>query len=292
MHHKIANDILEISVQQKGVELSSIKSLSTGNEFMWDANPEIWGSYAPVLFPAIGSFKNNECSIEGKTYKLPKHGIIRHNESIELIDNSGKSLHFRLAYSDDSLQLYPYKFIFNIKYKLEANKIIVEHFIENKDEKNIYFNLGGHPAFKCPLMDNEIYEDYYLEFEKNETAETTLLSENGLLSKETKAILNDNKTLALNKNLFDNDALILKNLKSNKVSVKSKNHSKVITVEFKDFPYLGLWAKPGANFVCIEPWIGTADYEDSNGNFLDKDRLIELKKGESFNASYSIEIKE
>lgn len=292
MKHTITNNHFQVSVQQKGTELCSIKSLKTRKEYMWNANPEIWGSYAPVLFPAIGSFKNGECTIKNKTYKIPKHGFIRHNESIILKSKTETELNFQLDYFDETLAIYPYKFRFNIIFKLEDNKLIVSHKVINLDNQKIYFHLGGHPAFKCPVNDGEDYSDYYLEFEYEETISTTLLSQNGLISDETKSVLNNTNTLPLHKNLFDNDALIFKDLKSQKVSLKSHKSNQVLTISFSDFPYLGIWAKPNAPFVCIEPWIGIADHDDTDGDFLKKDKLIGLPKGEIFEAKFIIEIEE
>lgn len=292
MKHTIKNNHFQVAVQHKGTELCSIKSLKTGKEYMWNANPDIWGSNAPVLFPAIGSFKNGECMIDGKMYKIPKHGFIRHNENLVVTHQTKTEINFQLDYSKETLAIYPYQFQFNIIFELIDNQIIVTHKVTNLDTKSIYFHLGGHPAFKCPINDNEDYSDYYLEFEKTETVATTLLSQNGLISNNVAPVLENTNILPLQKNLFDNDALIFKNLKSRKVSLKSHQSNQVLSVSFEGFPYLGIWAKPNAPFVCIEPWIGTADDENTDGDFLKKDKLIELPKGEIFTAQYSIEIKE
>jgi len=288
----ISNNNFQVRIQKKGVEISSIKSLKTGKEYMWNANPEIWGSHAPVLFPAIGSFKNGECTIDGKTYKIPKHGFIRHNETLVLANQTATELNFQLEYSDETLAIYPYQFRFNIIYKLVNNQLIVSHKVTNLDDKAIHFHLGGHPGFKCPINEGEEYADYYLEFEETETVATTLLSENGLISDKTAPVLNTTNILPLHKDLFNNDALIFKDLKSRKVSLKSHQSNQVLTVHFPDFNYLGIWAKPNAPFVCIEPWLGIADHENTDGDFLKKDGLISLPKGEVFEAEYIIEIKE
>lgn len=292
MEHSIFNSHFQVNVQQKGTEISSIKSQKTGREFMWNANPEIWGSHAPVLFPAIGSFKNGECTINKKNYKIPKHGFIRHNESIVLTSQTNTKLNFQLDYSEETLVIYPYKFRFNIIFKLEKNKLIVSHKVTNLDDKTIYFHLGGHPGFKCPINEDENYSDYYLEFEHEENTATTLLSANGLISDETKPILINTTILPLTPNLFDHDALIFKDLKSRKVSLKSHQSNQVVIISFDDFNYLGIWAKPNAPFVCIEPWLGIADHDDTDGDFLKKDGLIALVKGEVFEAEYVVEIVE
>jgi len=292
MNHSISNSHLQVKVLSKGAEISSIKSQKTDTEYMWDANPNIWSSHAPVLFPAIGSFKNNECTIDGNIYKIPKHGFIRNNEAMVLKNSTSDKLNFQLNYSEESLHIYPFKFRFNITFQLQNNKLIISHLVTNLDSKEMFFSLGAHPGFKCPINEGEKYEDYYLEFEKKENAATTLLSSNGLISDQTRQILTDTNILPLNTDLFNDDALIFKELKSRKVSLKSRKSNQVITVRYHDFPYLGIWAKPNAPFVCIEPWLGIGDHENSDGDFLKKDGIISLSEGQVFTAQYSIEIEE
>ncbi len=292
MKHTISNNHLQVTVLNKGAEISSVQSQKSGLEYMWGADPAIWGSHAPVLFPAIGSFKNNECTIDGKVYQIPKHGIIRHNEDLTVKNHQPNELNFQLDYSEKTLATYPYKFRFNIVFELQENELMVSHQVTNLDNKQIHFALGGHPGFKCPINEGEEYEDYYLEFEETETAETTLLSTKGLITDQTEKILYNTNKLPLKKDLFNNDALIFKDLKSRKVSLKSKKSNQVLTVSYSDFEYLGIWAKPNAPFVCIEPWLGIADHEKTDGDYLKKDGLITLPKGEVFKARYVIEIEE
>ena len=292
MKHLISNSHLQVKVLNKGAEISSIKSQRTGTEYMWDANPKIWSSHAPVLFPAIGSFKNNKCTINGDTYNIPKHGFIRSNDAIVLKNRTSNKLNFQLDYSEQTLRIFPYKFRFNITFQLTNNKLTISHLVTNLDSKEMFFSLGGHPGFKCPINEGEKYEDYYLEFEKKENAATTLLSSNGLISDRTRQILTDTNILPLRTDLFNDDALIFKELKSRKVSLKSRRSNQVITVRYHDFPYLGIWAKPKAPFVCIEPWLGIGDHENTDGDYLKKDGLISLSEGQVFTAEYSIEIEE
>ena len=142
----LENKQLKITVKKTGAELCKITSSRNGTEFMWDANPDIWGSYAPNLFPIIGALKNDTYIFENQEYKLPKHGIVRNNEAVVLHEHTPNSLTFKLLYSEDSLKIYPFKFEFYITYKLTNNSIEVIHTIKNVDTKTMYFSLGGHPA--------------------------------------------------------------------------------------------------------------------------------------------------
>jgi galactose mutarotase-like enzyme len=259
---------------------------------MWNADPDVWGSHAPILFPAIGSFKNNTCKIEGKVYKIPKHGFVRNNANFKVEKRDNTNLIVSLSESKDTMEMYPFRFKLTLSFSLIGSELKVSHRVENTGNKNLPFSLGGHPGFACPLHDNEKYNDYYLEFEEHETASTTLLSPQGLITDSDKPILVNSHILRLHDHLFDQDALIFKTLKSNSVSLKSSLSNQELRLKFSDFNYLGIWAKPKANFVCIEPWIGIADHENTDGDFLKKEGSKLLPSGEDFIASYSIEVLE
>lgn len=292
MIHSIQNETLQISVKETGAELCSIKSIASGKEFIWQANPDIWASHAPNLFPIIGCLKDNAFIYDGKEYATPKHGFIRNNSDIELLDKSENKLSFVLQSNDNTRVLYPFEFEFRIHFILESNKLKVVHQIINTGNSEMLFNLGAHPAFNCQLNKNESYNDYYLEFEENETLNTWNLTEGGLIAEEGEQILNNENQINLHPEIFANDALIFKNLKSSAVSLKCKKSDFELKVQFKDFPYLGLWAKPNAPYVCIEPWIGIADSADTNREFENKELIQKLPVSEMFTAEYSIEIKE
>jgi len=288
--YRLQNEKLSIGVKLTGAELCSIKKIKTGTEYIWQANPEIWSSHAPNLFPIIGALKNGEFLFDKKAYQLPKHGILRNNNNIQLKEKNPDSLIFNLKYCEETLKSYPFKFDFEIKFQLKGKTLTVSHKIINLDEKPMYFSVGGHPAFNAPLNEGESYEDYYLEFDRNLDLNTYLLNEDGLISSETRTIIwNDNK-IELHRNLFDTDALIFKNIESKKVALKSKNSGTVLTVEYNDFKDLGIWAKPAAPYVCIEPWLGYADVEETTQDLKTKEGIMELMPSETFDASYTITI--
>ncbi len=288
--YTLENNKLKIGIKKAGAELSQISSVKNTNEFMWDANPTIWANHAPNLFPIIGALKNDSYFFEGQTYKLVKHGFIRYNEDIVLHEQTTDSLTFKLKYNDSTLQSYPFKFEFYITYKLTDNVIEIVHTVKNTDTKTIYFSLGGHPAFKCPVY-NDSYNDYFLEFEHHETSERHVINmKNGLISSNTEPVFKNSNILRLTHELFNDDALVFKDLKSRKVTLKSDTYGAILTVKHHQFPYLGIWAKPNGNYVCIEPWLGIADSVDTNQDFKTKEGILSLKVQESFKASYSIEI--
>ena len=289
--YSLENNKIKISIKKTGAELCEISSIKNKTQFMWDANPDIWANYAPNLFPIIGALKNNTYIYNNKSYQLPKHGFIRNNKDLVLIQETKNSLTFKLKYNDNLLKNYPFKFDYQITYKLVNNKIKITYAVTNLDHKSIYFSLGGHPAFKCPVYKNENYNDYFLEFEHVEQSHTHLINkQNGLISLKTTPVFTDSNIIDLHHNLFNNDALIFKDLSSRKVTLSSKNKGPILTMHYKDFNYLGVWAKPKANFVCIEPWLGIADPEKTNQIITHKEGIINLEANKKFTASYDIEI--
>lgn len=289
--YTIENSKLKIGVKKIGAELCQISSVKNINEFMWDANPSIWANHAPNLFPIIGALKEDVYRFDNKKYTLTKHGFIRHNKNIVLNEKTNDSLTFKLSQNETTLKSYPFKFEFHITYKLTDNKIDIVHTIKNCDQQVLYFSLGGHPAFKCPVYNDENYEDYVLEFEHEENSVRHLINlDNGLISSKTKPVFNNSNKIQLTHDLFNEDALVFKDLKSRKVTLKSDTYGAILSVSFKEFPYLGIWAKPNGNYVCIEPWLGIADHEDTNQDLKTKEGILSLEANKSFSASYTIEI--
>lgn len=289
--YTLINDKLEISVKKTGAELCKITSIKNKTDFMWHADPDVWGGYAPNLFPVIGALKANTYYFEDKKYELPKHGFVRHNEDVMLHEQTENSLTFKLISNALLLKKYPFKFEFYITYTLTNNSITVNHTIKNIDTKTMYFSVGGHPAFKCPVYENENYEDYFLEFESVENSKRHMINmENGLISTETEPVFNNSNNIHLAHDLFNEDALVFKGLKSRTVTLKSSKNGPILSVNYTGFPYLGIWAKPNGNYVCIEPWLGIADSVTTNQNLKEKEGILSLAANKTFKAAYNIEI--
>ena len=290
---ELSNATLKIKVKPKGAELCEIASVKNNRQFMWHADPNVWGSFAPNLFPIIGILKDGTYIYNGKKYNMPKHGFVRGNEDIKLIKKTKNSLSFSLTYNDVLLKIYPFKFEFIITYTLTDNTLDVRYTVKNLDNKSIYFSVGGHPAFKCPIYKDENYTDYNLVFETEETSKTHLLNtQTGLVKNTTKSIFNTKNSIQLKPDLFNNDALIFKDLKSRKIALVSDKHGEILNMTFKGFNYLGIWAKPNAPYVCIEPWLGIADSENTSQNLVEKEGIIKLPENETFSANYSVQIHE
>ena len=290
MIYSLENSSIKITASTHGGEIHSITSKVDGTEYLWDGNPEYWKYHAPILFPIVGKVVDSKYRVDGKAYELPQHGLARTSE-FKLDSKTDNEVTFELTFSEESLKVYPYKFSLKSSYTLDDNTVKVTYSVKNLDNKKIYFSIGTHPAFICPITQNEKLEDCYLEFSEKETSDRKVLTTEGYLSHNENECLNSTDVLTLSKELFKDDALVFDNLKSDKITIKSRNNSKALTVDFNGFPYMGIWApKAGAPFVCIEPWFGHADYEDFNGEFSKKEGIITLEVEKEFSCTYKVTV--
>ncbi len=286
----IENEFLKVSIRSKGAEMTSIYNKSTQIEHLWQADHTVWPWHAPNLFPIVGGLYENKLHVNGSEYQMKRHGFARESE-FSLIDSSEKHAKFSLPFNELTLAVYPYHFEFQVLYDLFDEGLRVTYKVINQDEQTVYFSVGAHPAFQIPFLPNENYEDYYLEFETSEPLLTHLLSADGLISGETEPVQTDGQKLWLTKNLFDRDALVFKNITSKKVTIRSKNHQQNVSVSFQDFNHLGIWAKPGAPFICIEPWLGYADAEGKATDIRQKEAILKVEHGHVFEAQFVISLK-
>jgi galactose mutarotase-like enzyme len=283
--------MLKIQTKKSGAELTSIQY--NGKEILFqgaqvlDNNGNIyWKRQAPILFPIVGQLKNSQTQIEDKTYEMSQHGFARDMDFEEISKTENKH-HYMLKYNEGTLKKYPYKFELHVIYEIIGDTLTVTYKVKNIDDKIIYFGLGGHPAFNCDYSNGE----YEIVFSENEDKIVFLKLKNGLIDTEkAQNILQDNK-IYLKEDTFDNDAVIMKNLKSNKVILQNhETNQKILEFDFTGFPYLALWSKKGAPFVCIEPWQNTADKIDSVQIYKDKENIIELPKDKKYQCKFMIKI--
>jgi len=279
----ISNKYLSAQINHQGAELFSLKKKDTDKEYIWEGNPQYWGKHSPVLFPIVGTLKNNTYHIDNSQYHLPRHGFAR-DKAFELIHVKENSATFSIQSNADTLKIYPFEFELQIRYSLEGKKLKIEYKVINKNQSEMPFSIGAHPAFA--LAGN--FEDYALEFEKDEALVYTLL-ENDLISNNTQTLEKQDKSVKLNYDLFENDALIFKNLKSKKLSIL-KDQNPLLKVNYKGFPHLGIWTKKDAPFICIEPWYGYSDTNDTTGNFFEKEGIQVIEGKKTFTSKFSIEI--
>ena len=278
----ISNTQISVQIKSFGAELCSMKS-NSNREYIWGGNPAFWGKHSPILFPIVGTLKNNTFYHNDTEYTLSRHGFARDME-FELVQKTDNSAAFSIYSDAETLKKYPFQFELQIQYTLNNSSLELTYTVINKDNSVLPFSIGAHPAFALAAN----FEDYSLAFEKVEPLEYSLL-ENDLVSKQTKKINTVSNTIPLTYSLFERDALIFKNLKSNALTIL-ENEIPILKVHFKDFPNLGIWTKVGAPFICIEPWFGYSDTNESTGNLFEKEGIIALKTGGTFQTKFCIEI--
>lgn len=287
---RIENEILSIGVKRKGAELSSMVSLGNRREYLWNADPLFWARHSCILFPVIGRMLNDQILLEGKKYPMTKHGLVR-DKMFEVFRHTTDELVMHLTSDEQTKECYPFEFELQASYSLNQNSLKVSYLVHNLDQKIMPFNIGAHPAFNCPMEAAHSRSDYILEFEKKETQSSPIISKDGYIGQKHQAVMNDSSQLHIHKELFDYDAIILDKLHSNNVTLKHSSGKKYLNFEFEDFDQLGIWsANQESAFVCIEPWLGTADHTDFDGEFKTKPSIQFLKPGGEFSCSHHITI--
>ena len=283
MNISIQNNFLKATINTKGAELNSLVKIADEKEYIWEGNPAFWGKHSPVLFPIVGTLKDNCYFYENHKYELPRHGFARDME-FEVVQNIESSVTFSLKSSELTLQNYPFSFELQLTYSLIENELRIGYSIHNLNDAKMPFSIGAHPAFALP----KDIENYCLSFEKQEDLKCYIL-ENDLLSNANYTIALENKVLPITNKLFEKDALIFKQLQSKNVSIL-ENGKAILKVSFEDFESLGIWSKVGALFVCIEPWLGYSDTTDTSGNITEKEAILILEPNKKYDCSFSIEI--
>lgn len=280
---------LRVDVISKGAELQSVFNKNQQLEYLWQGDPAFWGKRSPVLFPIVGTLKDNSFRYNGKSYSLNRHGFAREMD-FDMIEQSEGKLVFALSDNDETKKLFPFSFRFQVEYTLSGTTLSVTYRVLNTSEtETCWFSVGAHPAFRVPLTDDTVYEDYYLEFEKPETIGRWLIVSGGLIATETEPLLDNEKKLPLTRDLFVRDAVVLKGLKSEKMRLASDKNNLGFEFSYTGFPFMGIWAAPGADFVCIEPWCGIADSIDSSGKIEEKEGIRELEAGGEFVRTWSVQ---
>ena len=288
---ELSNQYLTVNLHPKGAEIISIVGNQDHINYMWKRDACQWANSAPILFPIVGAIKNDTCRIDGKEYHMTQHGFARHNE-FEIKNQSQTEVTFTLVSNDEIIKQYPFLFELNVTYKLVENTLTCFINVKNKDHQTIYFQVGGHPAFACPFMENESSNDYYVEFAEYETRNQKVIdvAKRGM-SHVQLPFFDHEKRFFVRQQLFNNDAIVIKDFKSENISIKSLNHQKSIVFHMQGFDHVGLWtAKHVGGLLAIEPWIGHADYVDFDGEFKEKESCVALDTDKEFNVQFVVEI--
>jgi len=281
----IKNESLTASFLELGAELRSLKMNDV--EYIFPADPQYWASSAPTMFPICSGVINDEYTLGGKKYHLTKHGFAK-LLPFEVEEQKADAVTFLLKATEETLKMYPYNFEFRIHYVLEGKTLRITHDVRNADGKEMYFSVGSHEAYYTP----EGIEDYELLLPEKQTLISTTLTGPNTLGYEQVTVCEDTDVLPLKYDFFAVDALVFQEFKGDNVILRNKKTGRSVKVTFKDIPYLLLWTKGAlkAPYICIEPWNGIADRDDSDGIFEHKQGIQHINAGEIYTKEHSIEI--
>ena len=283
----ISSDRFKAAISSRGAELQYLTD-SEGRDLLWNGDPAFWQGRAPILFPVIGMLEGGCYRLEGKRYAMPKHGFARH-ACFAIVDRAPDVATFRLAASAETRAIYPFEFQLDIRFSVADAMLELAAIIGNNGPSAMPASFGFHPALKWPLPYGEPREAHRIRFEHDEPAPIRRIDANGLLLPEPQPTPVTGDTLMLRDELFIDDALIFDRLNGRRLSYEAPAGPR-LAIEFADFPTLGVWTKPGAGFICIEPWQGFADPVGYDGDIRDKPGIIEIAPGESREFAMSISL--
>lgn len=300
----IENELLIASFSRNGAEITSLKSKKTGREYIFPGIPQFWSKSSPVLFPIVGCVKNGKYTHDNTEYNMHIHGFANYQD-FEVLNKTDESIEFILKSEGRFLEIYPFEFELIISYRLVENELIVGYKVINLSEETMYFQIGGHTAFACPIEKNEDRKEYYLMFENLKNLDCSRIDMScGLLMEEHETIplseikqYSGNGILKIEDGLFDKDALIGENNQTNEIYLLTPDQRPYLSVKF-DAPLFGIWSPRDrvmpenipAPFVCIEPWYGRCDKREFAGELKDREWINTLGYQEEFYREYIVKI--
>lgn len=289
-YFELDNGEITARIASFGAELQSLKDAGSGREYMWSGDPAYWKRVSPVLFPLVGNYKNKKTSFGGQEYVMSQHGFARDREFTR-ISGTDTEIWLALDSDEETRKSYPFDFRLELGYRLKDRTLEVLWRVKNTDSRKIWFSIGGHPAFACPLNEEGNKDGYALQFDTAGPVETRIIGPDGLATDEHEEYLLENGRLPVKEALFDRDALVLEGGQAHSLGLVDPKGNTFVTVRF-DAPLFGIWSPPGKNapFICVEPWYGRCDHRDFNGTLEEREWSNSLEAGGEFNASYSISV--
>jgi galactose mutarotase-like enzyme len=280
---------LQVTARLTGAEMCSIIDLRDGCEHLWNADPKYWPRHAPLLFPTVGESRDGQITVEGMAYPMERHGFARFLD-YSVMKHDASSIRLRLTADEKTRKSYPFEFEFETEYRVIGEVIHQLFLVRNIGSVPLVFQLGGHPAFAVPCGKGGDYADHSIVLDKKGNYSRHLLTTKGLFSGEVRPFMTDTDRFDLHNELFNEDAIVFKNEGITEASLVNNISGKAVKMRFEGFPHLGVWAKPGAGYVCIEPWIGCADDADGTNDIFQKDNAVTLAPQQTFEAGFSIQI--
>lgn len=289
MRYVLENAVLRVEIDSFGAELKSVQAKETELEYMWQGNPKFWGRTSPVLFPFVGSLKNKEYIYKGKHYPMGQHGFARDMEHT-LVFKSDSEIWFELLSNEETLAKFPFTFKLSIGYQLDRNRVKVLWKVENPADDTLYFSIGAHPAFNCPVHGEEKKTGYALYFGGvDEIHHHGNVVETGMALREDIVIPLENNQVVISEEFFDRCTYMIEGNQCKEVGIVDPDGRRYVTMEF-DMPLFAIWSpeKKQAPFLCIEPWCGRCDAVDFEGELKDREFTNVLGAKEVFATEYTM----
>ena len=284
---EIKNDDLSARISPMGAELQSLRTNHNGHELIWQRDPDIWAGSAPILFPVVGRLREGRYILDGKTYEMPIHGIVRRREWT-VLEKGDSHVLLETTDDDETRQSYPYNWSLNVRFELTDLQLSVQYQVENRDSRTMFFSLGSHPAFNLDFGGSDRIADYFLSTDHSRSPWRRHKVSDGGLSTEQFDLPWQGGDLQLSDAIFDEDALIFVGVNCRQLSLAHVQDSRQIIFDTGGAPDLGIWAKPGAPYVCIEPWYGYDDPEDHDQQLESKPGILSLERQGTFQTTYSV----
>lgn len=271
----LKNEHLTIRINPLGAELTSVIDHTSDYEFMWQADGDFWGRHAPVLFPIVGRLKDNQYQYNGETYNMTQHGFARDSE-FEVVETTGSTALFCLKSSEATKENYPFDFELYIQYTLNRKNVVTKYKVVNPStEEEMYYAIGGHPAFNMSQKEDASgdleFDQVTVEIKPHAEITYLPLTADGLIA-DSKAEQQVPGEMKITHETFYNDALVYKIDEGKAIELKDKANNVQINILTSNLPYVGIWSPSPVRggFVCIEPWAGIADTENTSGNYNEK----------------------
>ncbi|WP_348919925.1 aldose 1-epimerase family protein [Enterococcus rotai] len=288
---QIENEFLIATIAEDGAELISLKSKKNNIEYIWQGDPAFWGRHAPVLFPVVGRLKNDQYTYQNQTYPMSQHGFAR-DSLFNVIEHGTELVSLSLKSNKETKKVYPFDFELILSYLLEEDNLVVRYQVENTGASDMYFSIGGHPAFNVPLESGLTFDDYYLSFAPKKSR-TQIPLAGPFADFDHKTLGQTNTSLDIRRELFKEDAIIFETKGANAFTIETDEGTHSISLSYTDMPYVGIWSPypQEAPFVCIEPWCGIADEVNATGNLVDKKGINTLAASDIFKTQYTLTVK-
>lgn len=289
--YQLENNALLVEVSPAGAEMKRLYDKRQRVELLWPGKPEVWPRSSPVLFPIVGRLKNNQYTYQGKTYSMAQHGFAR-DMDFELVDEEPDRLSFVLESDYRTVENYPFLFKLTITYKLINECLVVQYKVYNPAREDLYFSLGAHPGFLCGKPQNDVDTKATIGLDMGKELLVYRLEKGLLQTTPSEGLLTSlDGHLELTDELIENDAMVFKKPIGRYVDLFTPLRQRHLRMTAQGWPYFGIWSKAGSDFVCLEPWYGIADSENTNGRLQDKEGIQHLKGGQSWSAEWSLELR-